>query len=173
MTDEILPAKTNERLPIGVAVYVDKLDDKQARFIEAYLDNNCSIGKACEIVGVSKSTVARWKDANDQFRTYFEAEFHDQLYRNVTGILLNAGQKGSVKAASRLLDHIERVKFNVDRRTGIAIQVNQNQQQAQSHDDKRQEATLEKQQTKRQVLWQAPDTINPDSLAVRDDNATI
>lgn len=139
------------------------------KFLEAYFDNRCHIGKACLAAGVSRTQVSRWKNGNDTFREAFETEYHETIYRSSVSLLLKHGKK-SVRAASRVLDHIEKVKFGVDKRTGVSVSVTQSQAQQQSHEETRDQANEEKKVIDRQVLWLAPDKIDPASLPVREND---
>lgn len=55
---------------------------KKKRFIKAYSSRLCNISKACEVVGISRTTYYKWVDKDDKFKKALkdaEEDFFDSL----------------------------------------------------------------------------------------------
>lgn len=167
------PATTDDRLGAAVVfdAWNDKLDDPMRAWLTSYFDNGCSVTKTCEATKVSRSQVTRWKASNEAFRSYFDKEFEDNIYRSAVSNLLKSGNKGSVRASSRLLDHIERVKFGINvTKTGVVVNNTANAgAQAQANSQSGLDLYSDKKEVDRQVVWKQPKDISPDHLRVRED----
>lgn len=55
---------------------------KKKRFIKAYASRLCNVSKACEVVGISRTTYYKWVDKDDKFKKALkdaEEDFFDSL----------------------------------------------------------------------------------------------
>jgi len=41
---------------------------KKKRFLTAYVPRMCNVAKTCEVVGISRQTLYRWRDTDDVFK---------------------------------------------------------------------------------------------------------
>lgn len=76
----------NENLPDNVKKSLNTRKEttaqKKKRFIKAYSSRLCNISKACEVVGVSRTTYYKWLDKDDSFKKQLkeaEEDFFDSL----------------------------------------------------------------------------------------------
>lgn len=76
----------NEDLPDNVKKSLktrkETTAQKKKRFIKAYSSRLCNISKACEVVGVSRTTYYKWLDKDDIFKKKLkeaEEDFFDSL----------------------------------------------------------------------------------------------
>lgn len=79
-------AVMNDNLPDNVKKSLktrkETTTQKKSRFIKVYTDRLCNVSKACEVVGISRTTYYKWVDKDDKFKKALkdaEENFFDAL----------------------------------------------------------------------------------------------